>query len=95
VPFYVAMPTSTLDLALHDGLAEIPIEERSAREVTHLSGRDADGRWSRCSSTPDGTPAANPAFDVTPARLVSGLITEHGVVAAEAGACARLMEGQR
>ncbi len=82
VPFYVAMPVSTLDRALHDGVAEIPIEERSAREVTHLSGRSADGAQVEVQLVPDGTPAANPAFDVTPARLVSALITERGVVPA-------------
>jgi methylthioribose-1-phosphate isomerase len=82
VPFYVAMPTSTLDRTLHDGLAEIPIEERHSREVTHLAGRDADGRVVEVQLVPDGTRAANPAFDVTPARLVTGLITEHGVVSA-------------
>jgi len=82
VPFYAAMPCSTLDPALRDGVAEIPIEERSAREVTHLAGRAADGRVLEVQLTPDGTRAANPAFDVTPARLVTGLITEHGVVAA-------------
>ena len=95
VPFYVAMPTSTLDLALADGLRQIPIEERPAREVTHLSGRDASGAVVEVQLTAAGTPAANPAFDVTPARLVSGLITEHGVVAAEEGALRQLMEGQR
>lgn len=82
VPFYVAMPTSTLDMKLQDGLAEIPIEERSAREVTHISGRAQDGHVLEVQLTPDGTPAANPAFDVTPARLVTGLITEQGVVPA-------------
>ena len=82
VPFWVAMPTSTLDLRLDDGLAEIPIEERSGREVTHLSGRAADGRTVEVQLVPDGSAAANPAFDVTPARLVSALVTEHGVVPA-------------
>ncbi len=80
VPFYVAMPTSTLDLTLRDGLAEIPIEERSPREVTHLAGRSAAGEVLDVQIAPDGTRAANPAFDVTPARLVTALITEHGVV---------------
>lgn len=83
VPFYAAMPMSTLDLAMADGLQEIPIEARSGREVTHVSGRDADGRIVEVQLTPDGSAAANPAFDVTPARLVTGLITEHGVVAAD------------
>jgi methylthioribose-1-phosphate isomerase len=95
VPFYVAMPTSTLDLSLHDGLGQIAIEERSAREVTHLAGRDAQGSVVEVQIAPDGTPAANPAFDVTPARLVSGVITEHGIVAAEEGALRRLMEARR
>ena len=92
VPFYVAMPTSTLDLSLVDGVAEIPIENRSSRELTHLSGRDAAGRLVEVGIAPVGTAAANPAFDVTPARLVTGLITEHGIVPAEPAALRRLME---
>jgi methylthioribose-1-phosphate isomerase len=80
VPFFVAMPSSTLDLALPEGRA-IPIEERSAREVTHFAGRSADGAVVEVQLVPDGSAAANPAFDVTPARLVTGLITERGVVA--------------
>ena len=92
VPFYVAMPTSTLDLSLGDGLAEIPIEERSAREVTHVSGRAATGEVLEVQLTPDGSAAANPAFDVTPARLVTGLITERGLVPAQEAALRRLME---
>jgi methylthioribose-1-phosphate isomerase len=95
VPFYVAMPTSTLDLGLHDGVAEIPIEDRSAREVTHLSGRTASGEVVEICITDAATPAANPAFDVTPARLVTGLITEYGVVPASEFALRRLMEQQR
>ena len=95
VPFYVAMPTSTLDLSLADGLKEIAIEERGAREVTHQSGIDARGEVVEVRIAPEHTPAANPAFDVTPARLVSGLITEHGLVAAQEGALRRLMKGRR
>lgn len=91
VPFFVAMPTSTLDLAVADGLAEIPIEERSAREVTHLAGRTAAGEVFEVAIAPEGTRAANPAFDVTPARLVSALITERGVVPAEEAALRALM----
>ncbi len=83
VPFYAAMPLSTLDLTLHDGLLEIPIEERSVRELSHVSGRDAQGQVVEVQLLPDGSPAANPAFDVTPARLVTGLITERGVVPTE------------
>ena len=82
VPFYVAMPLSTLDTTLGDGIREVPIEERAAREVTHLRGLDASGGEVEIQLVPDGTAAANPAFDVTPARLVSALITERGVVPA-------------
>jgi methylthioribose-1-phosphate isomerase len=95
VPFYVAMPTSTLDMTLIDGIKEIPIEERSAREVTHMAGRNAAGEVVEVQISADGTAAANPAFDVTPARLVTGLITEHGVVAASAPALRQLMEAAR
>ena len=91
VPFYVAMPTSTLDMALQDGVTQIPIEERSAREVTHLQGRNAAGDVVEVCVAPEGTKAANPAFDVTPARLVTGLITERGEVAAQADALRALM----
>jgi methylthioribose-1-phosphate isomerase len=91
VPFYAAMPTSTLDLTLSDGRVEIPIEERPAREVTHITGRSVSGDVLEVQITPDGAPAANPAFDVTPARLVDGLITEHGLVAADEAALRRLM----
>jgi methylthioribose-1-phosphate isomerase len=93
VPFYVAMPTSTLDISLVDGLKQIPIEERSAREVTHLWGRNTAGEVVEVQISAEGTHAANPAFDVTPARLISGLITERGVVAANANALRELMRG--
>jgi methylthioribose-1-phosphate isomerase len=95
VPFYVAMPTSTLDMTLLDGLKEIPIEERSGREVTHMAGRNAAGEVVEIQISADGTVAANPAFDVTPARLVTGLITEQGVVAASAPALQQLMGAVR
>jgi methylthioribose-1-phosphate isomerase len=91
VPFYVAMPTSTLDQALADGVAEIPIEERTAREVTHIAGRAANGDVVEVQLVRDGSPAANPAFDVTPARLVTGFVTEYGIVPADKGALRRLM----
>ena len=84
VPFYVAAPSPSIDWTLHDGLREIPIEERAAREVTHLTGRLADGTVATVALLPEGSNAANPAFDVTPARLVTGLITERGVCAASA-----------
>jgi methylthioribose-1-phosphate isomerase len=83
VPFYAALPFSTIDWSVARG-ADIPIEERSAREVTHQTGVDAEGALRTVRLTPDDSPAANPAFDVTPARLVSGIITERGVCAASA-----------
>jgi len=81
VPFYVAAPSSSIDWALDDGWA-IPIEERAADEVVHVAGRAEDGSIRRVRVVPRGSPVANPAFDVTPARLVSGLITERGIVPA-------------
>ena len=93
VPFYVAAPSPSIDWTLRDGLREIPIEERSAREVTHLSGRLADGTVATVGLTPEGSPVANPAFDVTPARLVTGLITERGVTEASEVGLRRLFPG--
>ena len=86
VPFYVALPASTIDWTIGDGVAEIPIEARSAEEVTHIQGRAPDGAITTVQLTPTGSAGFNPAFDVTPARLVTALITERGVAAAtEAG----------
>jgi methylthioribose-1-phosphate isomerase len=86
VPFYVALPSPTIDWRVRDGVREIPIENRAEREVTHVSGRLPDGSVATIALTPEGSAAANPAFDVTPARLVTGLITERGVAeASEAG----------
>ena len=79
VPFYAALPFSTIDWTLSDGVAEIPIEERDGREVSHLTGRLADGGFATVEVVSPGSPVANPAFDVTPARLVTGIITERGV----------------
>ncbi|QFU07250.1 Methylthioribose-1-phosphate isomerase [Rhodobacteraceae bacterium THAF1] len=79
VPFYVALPSPTIDWTVDDGVAEIPIEERRADEVSHIMGVLTDGSVGQVRVTPDGTPAGNPAFDVTPNRLVTGLITERGV----------------
>ena len=78
VPFWVALPHSTLDMRVRDGVSEIPIEERSGTEVTEMTGRTADGRIETVRVVAGGSTAANPAFDVTPARLVTGLITERG-----------------
>jgi methylthioribose-1-phosphate isomerase len=84
VPFYVALPSSTIDWSIRDGLKEIPIEERSPAEVTHLRGRTVEGSLVEVQVTPDGSPASNYGFDVTPARLVTALITEKGVCPASA-----------
>ncbi len=78
VPFWVAVPSTTIDWTVSDGISEIPIEERSAAEVTDVTGRAPDGSVTTVRVAPADSPAANPAFDVTPARLVSGLITERG-----------------
>ena len=79
IPFYVALPGSTIDWRLSNGIEEIPIEERGGDEVLVVQGLCDDGRVRSVRIAPQGTPAANPAFDVTPARLVTGLITERGV----------------
>ena len=85
VPFYVGLPYPSIDWTLADG-RDIPIEERHAAEVSRLAGRNAQGEVIAVDILPEGSPAANPAFDVTPARLVTALITERGVCAAsEAG----------
>jgi methylthioribose-1-phosphate isomerase len=89
VPFFVAAPSPSIDFALSDGVEEIPIEERSEREVTHLPGRADDGRITTVQVTPRGSKARNPGFDVTPARLVTGLITERGVISANREALAK------
>jgi methylthioribose-1-phosphate isomerase len=81
VPFYVALPHSTIDWTIDDGLT-IPIEERSAEEVLKMPGRLPDGSVVTVEIAAPGSPAGNPAFDVTPARLVTGLITERGVTPA-------------
>ncbi|TMJ05200.1 MAG: S-methyl-5-thioribose-1-phosphate isomerase [Alphaproteobacteria bacterium] len=88
VPFYVALPSPTIDFAVVDGVNEIPIEERGADEVTTMTGRTADGRIESVRVVPEGSNVANYGFDVTPARLVTGLITERGVLAATRAALA-------
>jgi len=85
VPFYAAMPASTIDWSVEAG-AEIPIEERSAAELTHMTGSTADGRLETIRVIPQGSPALNLGFDVTPARLITALITEHGPCAANRSA---------
>jgi len=92
VPFYVGAPSPSIDFAVCDGIAEIPIEERAGDEVATVTGRAADGRIETVRVVPEKAQVANFAFDVTPARLVTGLITEHGIVAPDRGALARLRE---
>jgi methylthioribose-1-phosphate isomerase len=86
VPFYVALPSPTIDFTVSNGVVEVPIEQRAAEEVACISGKTADGRIETVRLIPDGSVVANYAFDVTPARLVSGLITERGVIAAKSEA---------
>jgi methylthioribose-1-phosphate isomerase len=90
VPFYVALPGPTIDWTIDDGVAGIPIEERDGLEITHIDGKLGNGDVGRVQLTPDGVTARNFAFDVTPARLVSGLITERGVCEASAAGLAGL-----
>ena len=82
VPFYVALPSPTIDFTVSDGVAEIPIEQRSGDEVSRMTGRTADGRIETVEVVAPGSAVANYGFDVTPARLVTGLITECGVLPA-------------
>jgi methylthioribose-1-phosphate isomerase len=82
VPFYVALPGPTIDWGIADGVRDIPIEERDEAEVTEVTGLAADGTAGPVRIAPLGITARNFAFDVTPARLVTGLITERGICAA-------------
>jgi methylthioribose-1-phosphate isomerase len=96
VPFHVCLPSPTIDWTVRDGVREIPIEERSASEVTEVTGLTPGGEILRTRVVSPGSPAANPAFDVTPARLVTGLITERGIAdASEAGLLALFPERRR
>jgi methylthioribose-1-phosphate isomerase len=88
VPFYVALPSPTIDFTISNGLNEIPIEQRGPEEVAHMTGKTSDGRIETVQVVPDGSAVANYAFDVTPARLVTGLITERGVLQASREALA-------
>jgi len=88
IPFYVALPSPTIDFTIADGIRGIPIEQRGGDEVATMTGRTADGRIETVRVVPDRSPVANYGFDVTPARLVTGLITERGVIAASRQALA-------
>ena len=89
VPFYVALPSPTIDFTVGDGLKEIPIEQRSADEIANVTGRAADGHVETVRVAPEGSAVANYAFDVTPARLVNGLITERGIIQASRAGLAK------
>jgi methylthioribose-1-phosphate isomerase len=90
VPFYAALPFSTIDWTLDDGVQQVPIEERSPREVTHVRGRTAAGALEEVTIVAPGSQVRNPGFDVTPARLVTGIITERGVATASRAGLAAL-----
>ena len=94
VPFYVALPLSTIDWSLDQG-RDIPIEERSAFELTHVTGRTSSGATGTVRVVPEGSPALNLAFDVTPARLVTALITECGVCSASRAGLQNLYPDRR
>jgi methylthioribose-1-phosphate isomerase len=94
VPFYVALPSPTIDFAIDDGLRQIPIEQRDPDEVATMTGRTAAGRVETIRVVPDGSPVANYGFDVTPARLVTGLITERGLLKPERAALASAFPGR-
>jgi methylthioribose-1-phosphate isomerase len=81
IPFYVALPSTTLDLKIKDGLSEIPIEERDQNEVKYVIGKNSSGKIESVLICPETTQAVNHGFDVTPSRLVTGLITERGLCA--------------
>ena len=90
VPFYVALPSPTIDWTISDGVADIPIEERAAREVTHIFGHHEKNSIEEIRVTSEGVSGGNPAFDVTPNRLVTGLITERGISDASEKALAKM-----
>ena len=91
IPFYVALPSTTIDWSISDGIEDIPIEERDPREVTHVVG-NVDGEVREANTVASNTNISNFAFDVTPARLVTAFITERGVVAADAAALKAMYE---
>ncbi|MHB8478141.1 MAG: S-methyl-5-thioribose-1-phosphate isomerase [Steroidobacteraceae bacterium] len=94
VPFYAALPVSTIDWSLDRG-GDIPIEERPARELTHVTGQNSAGALETVRVVPQGSPALNLAFDVTPARLVTALITERGVCRATRSDLSNIRPGRR
>ena len=95
LPFYVALPGPTIDWQARDGLKDIPIETRDPSEVTVIKGRADGGEVVAVTLVPEGANAANDAFDVTPARLITGLITERGICVASQDGLAALYPEQK
>jgi methylthioribose-1-phosphate isomerase len=95
VPFYACVPSTTIDWSLSDGVRDIPIEQRDGREVSEISGMGADGKVATVRLMPAGSPVANYAFDVTPARLVTGIVTERGIAGASRAGLAELFPEMR
>ena len=95
VPFYVGLPSSTIDWEISDGTKDIPIELRDSTEVTTIYGKDEQGEMKKIFLAPDGAKAANYAFDVTPSSLVTGLITERGVCEASSSGLLKLFPEQK
>ena len=95
VPFYVCLPSPTIDWTIRDGVREVPIEERDGAEISRVTGRTDDGRIATVQVTPEGSPVLNYGFDVTPARLVTGLVTERGVAPASADGLLSLFPERR
>jgi methylthioribose-1-phosphate isomerase len=95
IPFYVALPGPTIDWSITEGADEIPIEQRDEREVSHITGRTDEGKIATVTITPSGSPVANWAFDITPARLITALITERGVCPASADGLGSLYPEKR
>ncbi len=92
IPFYIALPSSTFDFTIEDGIEDIPIEERSDDELRYIRGLDRNGELTSVKIVPDGSKALNYGFDVTPARLITGLITERGICDAKKGAIEKMYE---
>ncbi|MBM3546747.1 MAG: S-methyl-5-thioribose-1-phosphate isomerase [Alphaproteobacteria bacterium] len=95
VPFYVCLPSPTIDWTIRDGVKEVPIEERDGAEISKITGRTDEGRIATVQVTPEGSPVLNYGFDVTPARLITGLVTERGVAPASADGLLSLFPERR
>jgi len=95
IPFYVALPSSTIDWTISDGLSQIPIEQRDAHEVKYMDGINSKGEYDEVLLGPKDSPAINYGFDVTPARLITGIITERGVCKASENGLLILFPGQK